>query len=187
VVRRQDKLDAFANFNFTLQNPGEANQASAIPRQAGVLILCLGLLCAVLTTSLPAKAAVRLGAGFPATLLLIGLGILFMARPNPVSAEQANPIPASGESIAAGQALYSANCASCHGPTGKGDGPVGLTLNPRPADLSQHAIPGVHTDAQLYEWITNGFPGSAMPAWKSKLSDTDRWNLVNFIRTLAPK
>jgi mono/diheme cytochrome c family protein len=51
----------------------------------------------------------------------------------------------------------------------------------------QHAIPGVHTDAQLYEWITNGFPGTRMPAFKSTLSDTDRWHLVNFIRTLAPK
>jgi mono/diheme cytochrome c family protein len=60
-------------------------------------------------------------------------------------------------------------------------------MNPRPADLTQHAIPGVHTDAQLYEWLTNGFPGTRMPAFGSTLSDTDRWNLVNFIRTLAPK
>ncbi len=75
----------------------------------------------------------------------------------------------------------------CHGPTGKGDGPLGLTLVPRPADLTIHAVPGVHTDGQLYEWITNGFPGSAMPAWRNSLSDTDRWNLVNFIRTMAPK
>jgi mono/diheme cytochrome c family protein len=62
-----------------------------------------------------------------------------------------------------------------------------LTLNPRPADLTVYAIPGVHPDAQLYEWITNGFPGTRMPAFKSTLSDTDRWNLVNFIRTLAKK
>ena len=46
---------------------------------------------------------------------------------------------------------------------------------------------GVHADAQLFEWITNGFPGSRMPAFKTALSDTDRWHLVNFIRTLAPK
>jgi hypothetical protein len=64
---------------------------------------------------------------------------------------------------------------------------VGVTLNPRPADLTQHAIPGIHTDAQLFEWITNGFPGSRMPAFKSALSDTERWHLVNFIRSLAPK
>ena len=55
------------------------------------------------------------------------------------------------------------------------------------ASMTTHAIPGIHTDAQLFEWITNGFPGSRMPAFKNTLSDTDRWNLVNFIRTLAPK
>jgi mono/diheme cytochrome c family protein len=141
----------------------------------------------VFTSSIPVKPALRLGAGIPVTVLMIGLGLFYMARPIPVSTEQANPIAPDSESVAAGQTLFIANCASCHGPTGKGDGPVGLTLNPHPADLSQHAIPGVHTDAQLYEWITNGFPGSAMPAWKATLSDTDRWNLVNFIRTLAPK
>ena len=70
--------------------------------------------------------------------------------------------------------------------SGKGDGPVGITLNPRPADLTYHATPGVHTDGQLFEWIANGYPNSAMPAFKTYLSDTDRWNLVNYIRTLAP-
>jgi hypothetical protein len=59
-------------------------------------------------------------------------------------------------------------------------------VNPR-LGPEQHAIPGIHTDAQLFEWITNGFPGSQMPAFRATLSDTDRWHLVNFIRTLAPK
>jgi mono/diheme cytochrome c family protein len=98
-----------------------------------------------------------------------------------------DPIPPNSESVAASQALFTTTSAPCHGVTGKGHGPVGAALNPRPADLTQHAIPGVHTVAQLYEWITNGFPGSRMPAFKSTLSDTDRWNLVNFIRTLVPK
>jgi mono/diheme cytochrome c family protein len=75
----------------------------------------------------------------------------------------------------------------CHGPTGKGDGPVGLTLNPRPADLSLHAVPGVHTDGQLYLWITNGFEGSVMPAFKDVLTEDQRWHVVNYVRTLAPK
>jgi mono/diheme cytochrome c family protein len=64
---------------------------------------------------------------------------------------------------------------------------LALTLNPRPADLSVHTVPGVHTDAQLYDWITHGFPGSAMPAFGQILGDTERWHLVNYIRTLAPK
>jgi len=105
----------------------------------------------------------------------------------PVETVQVNPVPPDNQSVAAGQNLYTTYCVPCHGITGLGDGPVGLTINPKPADLRQHAIPGVHTDAQLFEWITNGFPGSQMPPFKTTLSDTDRWNLVNFIRTLAPK
>jgi mono/diheme cytochrome c family protein len=123
----------------------------------------------------------------PLALLLVILGLVYLTRPLPSSIGQANPVLPDAKSIAAGQALFSANCAPCHGASGKGDGPLGLTLNPRPADLTFHAIPGVHTDAQLFDWITNGFPGSRMPAWKNIISDTDRWNLVNFIRTLAPK
>ena len=123
----------------------------------------------------------------PISFLMFGLGIFFLLRPAPVTTERLNPIPLNPESISTGQTLFSTNCALCHGQTGKGDGPVGVTLNPRPADLTQHAIVGIHTDAQLFEWITNGFPGSRMPAFKSALSDTERWHLVNFIRSLAPK
>ena len=118
---------------------------------------------------------------------MVGLGVFSLSSPIPAGIDQANPIPPNAESIAAGQALFMAKCAPCHGETGLGDGPIGAALNPRPADLRQHAIPGIHTDAQLFEWITNGFPGSQMPAFRATLSDTDRWNLVNFIRTLAPK
>jgi mono/diheme cytochrome c family protein len=95
-----------------------------------------------------------------------------------------NPIPPDADSINAGNALYTQYCVPCHGTEGKGDGPVGLTLNPRPADLTVHTVVGVHTDGQLFEWISGGFPGSAMPAFGQSLSETDRWNLVNYIRTL---
>jgi copper transport protein len=187
VVRRADAFDAFANFDFTLRGPGSAEEASAIPRQSGVLILSIGLLFALLGASLKAGGLLRLGAGVPLTILMIGLGLFSLSRPVSVETTQVNPIAPNSESTAAGQALFTTNCVICHGTGGKGDGPVGLTLNPRPADLTLHAIPGVHTDAQLFEWVSDGFPGSRMPAFRSVLSDTDRWNLVNFIRTLAPK
>ena len=187
AVRREDKFDVFANFNFTLRNPGAAEQTSAIPRQAAVLIVMIGLLCGSLTAYVKANPALRWAVGAPLAVLMLGLGIFYLAQPVSIEISRANPIPPNSESIAAGQALYSTYCASCHGVSGKGDGPVGLTLNPRPADLRQHAIPGVHADAQLFEWVTNGFPGSRMPAFKTALSDTERWHLVNFIRTLAPK
>ena len=96
-----------------------------------------------------------------------------------------NPIPVGPASIADGQALYQDHCVLCHGASGKGDGPGGLALNPPPADLTYHTIPGVHTDGQLFYWISHGLPRTAMPAFESLLSETQRWDLVNFIRTLA--
>lgn len=186
VVRRQDKFDVYANFDLTLQKPGVTN-TTASSRQAGGLILTLGLLTALITITLKANKGIRWGLGVPLALLMISLGVVYLTRPPVVENAQANPIPPNRESVTAGSAVFATNCALCHGASGQGDGPVGLTMNPRPADLTQHAFPGIHTDAQLYEWITNGFPGTRMPGFKSSLSDTDRWNLVNFIRTLAPK
>lgn len=188
IVRREEKFDAYANFNFTLQKPGAPGDGAAgAARQSGLLLLLAGLLYGLISLAVKAKPALRLGVGAPLTVLMLGLGIFFLSRPAPATIERINPIPLNADSIATGQALFSTNCAACHGQTGKGDGPVGVTLNPRPADLTQHAIVGIHTDAQLFEWITNGFPGSRMPAFKSALSDTERWHLVNFIRSLAPK
>jgi copper transport protein len=187
IVRREDKFDAFANFNFTIERPGSARQSSASPQIAGALILIIGWLFGLVMLSAPGKAAYRYAGGGLLSLLIVGLGFYYMVRPAPAGNERANPIPPNSQSVAAGQSLFTTYCVACHGASGKGDGPVGLTLNPRPADLTLHAVPGVHTDAQLFEWITNGFPGSRMPAFRSILSDTDRWNLVNFIRTLAPK
>jgi copper transport protein len=187
VVRREEKFDAYANFDFDLRASGAAEQAAAISKESGLSLLLIGLACGMLAASSRDRLSLRLGVGAPITLLMIGLGIFYLVRPIPVETTQINPIPPNSESVAAGQNLYTTYCVPCHGVSGLGDGPVGLTLNPRPADLRQHAIPGIHTDAQLFEWITNGFPGSQMPPFKTTLSDTDRWNLVNYIRTLAPR
>lgn len=187
VVRREQKFDAYGNFDFDLRASGAAEQASAISRESGLLLLLIGLACGLLAASSRESLSLRLGVAAPITLLMIGLGIFYLTRSIPVENTQINPIPPNSESVAAGQNLYTTYCVPCHGVSGLGDGPVGLTLNPRPADLRQHAIPGIHTDAQLFEWITNGFPGSQMPPFKTTLSDTDRWNLVNYIRTFAPR
>jgi mono/diheme cytochrome c family protein len=92
-----------------------------------------------------------------------------------------NPIPPTQESVQRGGQIYAERCAICHGDDGRGDGPAGLALRPPPADFRVHMAAG-HTDAQLFDWIKNGFPGSAMPAFRDQLSPEDRWNVLNYIQ-----
>lgn len=187
IVRRENEYDAYANFNFKVGSPGSTSESSGLSKINGAMLMLVGLIAGLSLFFFRLRPVIRFGTGGLLMIFSIGVGLFYLLRPVTTSTGQINPIPPNFESIAAGQGVYDIHCAPCHGETGKGDGPLGAALNPRPADLSQHAIPGAHTDAQLYEWITNGFPGSAMPAWKTQISDTDRWNLVNFIRTLAPK
>jgi mono/diheme cytochrome c family protein len=93
-----------------------------------------------------------------------------------------NPEPNTVRSVGAGAALFGANCAACHGADGRGGGPMASTTPTRPADLRSGHLPS-HTDGDLYYWIGAGLPGG-MPAWAGRLSETDRWNLVNFLRAL---
>jgi copper transport protein len=110
---------------------------------------------------------------------------LVLAGPSePSSVDRPNPFPATPASIAAGERVYRQHCQICHGVIGAGDGPGAFALRPRPADLRIHMAAG-HTDGQLFFWITEGFAGTAMPAYKATLSEEERWHVVNFIRTFA--
>lgn len=99
------------------------------------------------------------------------------------AARKQNPVPADADAIAAGQTVYVGNCLACHGTTGKGDGPAAIALNPKPKDLSDPKIAS-QTDGELFWKISEG--KKPMPTFKSLLSETDRWKVVDYIRTLEP-
>jgi mono/diheme cytochrome c family protein len=127
-----------------------------------------------------------LGAAFVTLALLVLAGANLVSPPPAASpAMPANPVPSDAGSRAAGEALYRQHCQSCHGVEGHGDGPLGVALNPRPADLSHHMALGMHPDGQVFLWISAGVEGSPMPAFQEVLSEEERWHLVNFIRTFA--
>lgn len=108
-----------------------------------------------------------------------------MSSDHSVPAEAAaveNPTSASDESISSGEAIYSQNCAVCHGDSGKGDGPGAATLNPKPADLHADHVQG-NSDGAMFWIISHGREGTVMPAWNTLLSDEQRWGVVNFLRT----
>ncbi len=92
----------------------------------------------------------------------------------------ANPVALTEESVERGSALFAANCISCHGETGAGDGPLADSLPAPPANFTVH-VP-FHPDGVLFAWISDGIRGTGMPAWSPQLSDQERWDLVNFLR-----
>ena len=91
-----------------------------------------------------------------------------------------NPIERTPESVERGAILFARNCASCHGDTGAGDGPLADTLPAPPANFTVH-VP-FHPDGVLFAWITDGIRGTGMPAWRNQLGEQERWDLVNFLR-----
>jgi mono/diheme cytochrome c family protein len=76
------------------------------------------------------------------------------------------------------------NCVTCHGPNGKGDGAAAAALPPpKPADWTSPKV-AAESDGEIFWKISNG--RGAMPPWKH-LPDKDRWEIVNYIRTLQKK
>jgi mono/diheme cytochrome c family protein len=99
----------------------------------------------------------------------------------PAEAQKKNPVAANEPSLAAGQKIYSKTCFLCHGKTGDADGPAVIELNIHPAKLSDPKL-ATESDGALFWKITTG--KKPMPAFGRRLSETDRWHLINYIRTL---
>jgi mono/diheme cytochrome c family protein len=92
-----------------------------------------------------------------------------------------SPIAASPKAAEQGKKVAQTNCVSCHGTTGKGNGPAAVALNPKPADWTSKKVQA-ETDGEIFWKITTG--RGAMPSWKH-LPEGDRWALVQHIRMLA--
>ncbi|HWT77849.1 MAG TPA: cytochrome c [Candidatus Methylomirabilis sp.] len=92
---------------------------------------------------------------------------------------------------AKGKAKYQELCASCHGASGKGDGPAAAGLPTKPRNHTDSAYMSKLKDQQIFDTIKKG--GQAMgksplmPPWGSTLSDAQIWDLVAYIRTLSKK
>lgn len=98
-----------------------------------------------------------------------------------------NPVTADDASLARGQELFTINCQMCHGQQGQGNGPIAPFLsNYKPANLTSPLIHSM-SDGSIFLIISKGVPGR-MPALNENLTVRERWDVVNFIRTLqAPK
>jgi mono/diheme cytochrome c family protein len=120
-----------------------------------------------------------------ALLILTALPVLAGEPPwtaPPAERQKKSPVPRAA-GVPEGKKIFEANCSVCHGPTGKGDGPVGAALTPKPEDLTSQAV-RVQTDGALFWKISTG--RGAMPSWQT-LPEKDRWNVLDFIRSLGGK
>ena len=102
---------------------------------------------------------------------------------NPEAAKVKNPVAASAESTAAGKRVYTRMCSRCHGPEGKGDGSGASVAVP---DLTDALWDYGGSDGEIFGVIHDGVSAD-MDGYAGRLSDTDIWNVVNFVRSVAAK
>ena len=95
-----------------------------------------------------------------------------------------NPIKPTPEGLASAAHLFKLNCAGCHGVKGDGKGAAAEALPRKPANFTDSKMMNATTDGELFWMISTGRP--PMPTWQT-LSETQRWELVNYIRTFASK
>jgi mono/diheme cytochrome c family protein len=98
-----------------------------------------------------------------------------------------NPVAPTPQSIAAGQKTYRMYCRLCHGTSGKGDGPQ-APKDTHPSDLTDDTWDHGSSDAEIYAAIRDGIgPKFDMKGFRSKLTDQEMWNVVNYLRSIGPQ
>ena len=100
----------------------------------------------------------------------------------PASADaKKNPLTADAATLAAGKTTYVKECQSCHGKSGKGDGPSAAQLDKPAGNFTTVATQG-QSDGALYWKVAEG--KKPMPSFKKKLNETQIWQSVVYMRTL---
>ena len=113
------------------------------------------------------------------------------ASPPPAVTRLVNPLASDPGSVRRGARVFVENCMMCHGSDGSGDGPVGDSYIPTPADLTKH-VPK-HPDAVLFWIITNGIKSTPTPeasrylpyqfmSFRRSLTERERWEIVSWLK-----
>ncbi len=113
---------------------------------------------------------------------------------NSSAAKIANPVAPTPESLAAGKKAYDTNCAACHGDMAQGAQKAGVIISiiaeqggKQPPDLTDDQWDHGSTDHEIYAVIKRGVPPTMMAGWEGRVSDTEIWSIVNYLRALATK
>ncbi|HYB56961.1 MAG TPA: copper homeostasis membrane protein CopD [Alphaproteobacteria bacterium] len=168
-------------YRLAPSSPSLAHHGDAVLMLAGCLAL-VGVACVLL--GLISRIWWRSAAG----VLVLALSLALVAPQFLVAAYPTSyyrsPVPYDAAAIARGLAVYQGNCAACHGPYGYGDGSAANTRAVKPSDLTEthlfHA--GVGT---LFWWIGSGSADGAMPPFAQSLGESERWDVIAFLRAQA--
>ena len=123
----------------------------------------------------------------PAVLGFVALLITVVSKTAEIKPPQSTP-----KLVALGKQIYAQQCVACHGIGGRGDGEAAYLLYPKPRDFvaARYRLVStwdrVPTDQDLFDTISRGMPGSAMPSWEH-LTTEQRWGLAYYIKSLAEK
>jgi len=107
------------------------------------------------------------------------IGVVFLAI-GARGADDRNPLAADPKAAKAGEYEFRINCALCHGLGAKGGG--------RGPDLTRAVKKHTHNDAEMFQVISNGIPGTAMPANGTNgqgvgMTDEEIWQIITYIRS----
>jgi mono/diheme cytochrome c family protein len=118
--------------------------------------------------------------------------VIWMIDPPDGAPSRAAPEPTQAMRVL-GDALYEANCQTCHGKKGDGRSPVAAQLRPAPTDFTSgiyklRSTPSgsLPTDRDLFRTLTRGLHGTTMRPWR-RLSEVERWALVQKLKSFSPR
>ena len=125
--------------------------------------------------------------GISALLLALaaGVGLPPLAIDAYPETYRKTPVPFDTISIANGSALFAENCVACHGPQGKGDGVMAKSFAKPPVDMLTEPHTAKHTAGDFFHWLTFGIPDTGMPVFADKLTEEDRWDVVNYLHAMS--
>lgn len=126
----------------------------------------------------------------PWLIIPIALTICLAQQPGawdapPEAKKLKNKVSLTGEKMDAVGKLYNEKCASCHGVKGNSNGPDSASLTKEPADFTNVKVMRKLKDGELFWKISTGH--SPMPAYGTEMPETDRWQLVNYVRYLSER
>ena len=128
-------------------------------------------------------------------ILLSAIGWFFFqdsALAQTISPPPSDPVTRA-QLVSEGHGTYRSACASCHGISGDGLGPTARHMNPAPRDFTSGVFKfrstpsgALPTDQDLFRTVSEGVPGTWMPAWEKLLSERQRWAVIEYLKTLVP-